>query len=84
MLDKAQRIRNARLRKSADSFTAWKHRPVYVVQCYTSSVAHRLGFFPHTGYRSLPGHRDAWVKTIREMIALSIRMERLSQRIKEA
>ena len=74
------------------TFEAWQNRPVYKVQCYTFRKAKELcGIDPDSNlatrgasvfdtFRALPQYRDSYAKTLRGMVALSIRMERLRER----
>ena len=60
-----------------DAFTEWLKRPVYVTQCKTSRIASSLGLLPSIGYRALPGYRDIYAQNARDLIALSVKIERI-------
>lgn len=65
------------------TFEQWLKRPVYVVQCHTMRRARDLcglvdgQYLPIDKFRCLPGYRDRYAQTLRNMVALSIRMDRL-------
>ena len=78
------------------TFDQWLNRPVYKAQCYTFARALKLigieqpakdGGIATRGphildtFRAFPQYRDEYAKTLRGMVALSIRMERLQRRI---
>jgi hypothetical protein len=78
------------------TFDQWMKRPVYVVQVATfnrakkmigiegDSIATRSGSAAHTvlmGFRALPGQRNKEGQILRDMVATSIRMDRLKRRI---
>lgn len=78
------------------TFDEYQNRPVYVVQCKTFKRALELlkvecpnGSLATSGaltdlllaFRVLPKYRNQYGKTLRDMVALSMRMERMKQRI---
>lgn len=66
-------------------FDAWNNRAFNKARAKSVAVGKRLGLSIdkfHDLY-ALPGHRDAFAKVARGYIALSLRMDRLSQRIGE-
>lgn len=62
------------------TFAQWRQRPVYLTQCRTWRKAAELNLCS-LGIRALPGHRDIYAQAARDMIALSFRMDRMSQRL---
>lgn len=78
------------------TFDEYQKRPVYVVQCKTFKRALELlkvncpnGSLATTGaltdlllaFRVFPKYRNQYAKALRDMVALSIRMERMQRRI---
>lgn len=63
---------------SSSSFSAWKQRPVYVVQCNTARIANMLGLFG-AGLRCLPGQRNARSQDMRDALATALRYDRRSK-----
>lgn len=77
------------------TFEQWQQRPVYVTQVRTFKRALELlkievpaegrGLAtrpPHVldTFRALPGHRDQYGQALRDMVAVSIRMDRFNKR----
>lgn len=80
------------------TYEEWKNRPVYKAQCVTWRRACELtripypeneeglalpGVHPICTFRALPGYRDAFAKALRDMVALSIKMDRFAARMKD-
>ena len=62
------------------TFDKWIRRPVYLAQCATWQKAAELNLC-NLGVRSLPGQRDGYAQAARDMIALSVRMDRARRRL---
>lgn len=62
------------------NFEEWLNRPVYVVQCRTWKIAASLNLCS-LGIRAIPGQRDQFAQLARDMVALSVRMDRLKKRL---
>lgn len=74
-------------------FENWLNRPVYKVQVKAFRRAKELlGIDPNCNlatrgdsvlvtFAALPGHRDQYGQVLRNMVALSLRMDRLNRRI---
>jgi len=75
------------------TFEQWLNRPVYKVQCIAFRKAKELcGIDPNSNlatrgasvfdtFAALPGHRDKYAQVLRDMVALSLKMDRLQKRI---
>ena len=61
------------------TFDQWMRRPVYLAQCATWQKAAELNLCSF-GVRALPGRRDMYAQAARDMIALSVRMDRARRR----
>jgi hypothetical protein len=62
------------------TFDKWMKRPVYVAQCRTWAKAAELNLCS-LGVRAVKGQRDAYCQSARDMIALSVRMDRMRRRL---
>jgi len=75
------------------TFDQWKNRPVYKAQCVGFRRAKELckidpdaNFATHGGhilstFRALPGYRDKYAQALRDLVALSLKMDRLNKRL---
>lgn len=74
------------------TFDKWMKRPVYVIQCRSVSRAKQLmGVTPETqgiaaidllhGMRAKKDYRDTGAQILRDMVALSLKMDRASKRV---
>ena len=62
------------------TFDQWMRRPVYLAQCATWKKAAELNLCS-LGVRALPGKRDMYARAARDIIALSVRMDRARRRL---
>lgn len=78
------------------TFDQWLKRPVYKAQCVTYARARQLCKMPalESGqgeargpghlldtFHALPGYRDPFAQALRDMVALSVRMDRAAARL---
>jgi len=75
------------------TFDQWLNRPVYKAQVIAFRRAKELcgidpnanlaahGGHPLCTFNALPGHRDPYAKALRDMVALSLKMDRLRRRV---
>ena len=63
------------------TFEEWINRPVYVARCVTWRKACELNL-SNMGFRAARKYRDGYAQIARDMIALSVKMDRLAARRK--